>query len=334
MRCFTIPAFGLDRLTLAERPDPAPGPGEVLVRVRAVSLNFRDLLVARGQYNPRMPLPRIPCSDMAGEVVGVGSGVTTWMPGDRVCGAFMPGWADGPLTVKASESALGGAVDGVLAELVVLPETGLVRVPSHLSFEEAATLPCAGVTAWNALTTGFDAAGKTVLLQGTGGVSTFALQFAVALGAKPLVTSGSDDKLQRALSMGAAAGVNYRANPDWDKWALQQTGGAGVDLVVEVGGAGTLDRSVKATRHGGHVALIGVLSAGPGLNPIGVLMKAVTVRGIYVGSVAMFEALTRFVEKHAIRPVIDRVVPFADAPAAFRHLESAGHVGKVVISVP
>jgi NADPH:quinone reductase-like Zn-dependent oxidoreductase len=331
LRAYTIPAFGLDHLAVADRPGPTPGPGQVLVRVRAVALNYRDLMVATGRYDPRMPLPRVPCSDGAGEVVAVGPGVAGAAVGDRVCGTFFQNWADGPLTEAAARSALGGAIDGVLSELVVLAEGGVVPVPAHLSYEEAATLPCAALTAWNALTTDFDPAGKTVLLQGTGGVSIFALQFAKALGARVLITSGSDDKLARALALGADAGTNYRAAPDWDKWARQQTGGAGVDLVVEVGGAGTLDRSVKATRHGGRVALIGVLAAGPGFDPIGVLMRGLTVRGIYVGSRAMFRAMTEFIGAKQLRPVIDRAFPFADAPEAFRHLEAAGHFGKVVI---
>jgi NADPH:quinone reductase-like Zn-dependent oxidoreductase len=325
--------FGLDHLGWGVRADPAPGPVQVLVRVRAVSLNYRDLLVARGLYNPRLPLPRVPCSDAAGDVVAVGAGVAGVKPGDRVCGTFMQEWDDGPLSEAAAQSALGGDRDGVLAEQVVLAETGVVPVPPHLSFEEAATLPCAALTAWNALTTDFDVRDKTVLLQGTGGVSTFALQFAKGLGARVLITSGSDDKLARARTLGADAGVNYRTTPDWEKWAREQTGGTGVDLVVEVGGAGTLDRSVKATRHGGRIALIGVLAGGTGFNPVPVLMKGITVRGIFVGSRAMFQAMNGFVAETRLRPVIDRVFPFDEAAAAFRHLESAGHFGKVVISL-
>jgi NADPH:quinone reductase-like Zn-dependent oxidoreductase len=333
MRTYVIPTFGLDHLTLTDRPDPRPGPGQVLVRVRAVSLNYRDLLVARGQYNPRMPLPRVPCSDAAGEVAAVGEGVASVKPGDRVCGTFFQGWDDGELTEAAARTTLGGDLDGVLAEQVVLNERGVIPFPAHLSFEEAATLPCAALTAWHALTVGFDPAGKTVLLQGTGGVSVFALQFAKALGAKVLITSGHDDKLARALQTGADAGTNYKSNPDWDKWARQQTGGTGVDLVVEVGGAGTLERSVKAVRYGGRVALIGVLAAGGGVNPVGILMRAVRVQGIFVGSRAMFRSMNRLIEEKQLRPVVDRVFPFERAADAFRHLEAAGHLGKVVIAV-
>ena len=334
MKAFAIQGgFGLENLTFLDRPDPKPGPGQVLVRVRAASLNYRDLLMAKGQYNPRLPMPRVLGSDAAGEVVAVGDGVVRFRPGDRVIGCFFQDWAGGPITDAAARSALGGERDGILSELVVLEEGGVVRLPDGLSYEEGATLPCAALTAWNALTTGYSPGGKTVLLQGTGGVSIFALQFAKALGAKVLITSGHDEKLARALRMGADAGTNYRTNPDWDKWARQQTGGAGVDLVVEVGGAGTLERSVKATRYGGHVALIGVLAGAGNFNPIHVLMKAVTVRGIFVGSREMFEAMNGFVEQARIKPVIDRVFPFAQSADAFRHLESGSHFGKVVIAV-
>lgn len=324
-------AFGLDNLGFEDRPPPAPGPGQVLVRVRAASLNYRDLLIAKGQYNPKLRLPRVPGSDGAGEVAAVGPGVTDWKPGDRVIGCFMQNWTGGPITDDAARSALGGDRDGVLAEFVVLEASGLVPVPGVLSFEEAATLPCAAVTAWNALTGADCGPGKTVLLQGTGGVSVFALQFARALGATVLITSGHDDKLARALGMGAKAGTNYRTDPDWDRWARQQTDGRGVDVVVEVGGAGTLDRSLRAVRTGGHVALIGVL-AGPGsFNPVAVLMKAVRLQGVFVGSRLMFEDMNRLIAGEGLRPVVDRVFPFAEAPAAFRHLEGGSHFGKVVV---
>lgn len=331
MRAAVIPQFGLKHLAVADRPEPTPGPGQVLVAVKAVSLNYRDLLVAKGLYNPRMPLPRIPCSDCAGEVVALGDGVLSVKVGERVCGTFFQDWADGPLTDAASKSALGGAIDGVLAERVVLNDHGVVKFPDHLSYEEAATLPCAALTAWNALTTDFDPAGKTLLVQGTGGVSVFALQFATALGAKVLITSGSDDKLARALGIWATAGVNYKQTPDWDKWAKQQTNGVGVDLVVEVGGAGTLERSVRATRPGGKIALIGVLAGGGGFDPLGMMMKGITLRGIFCGSRAMFERMNSAVEKYAIKPVVDRVFSFDQFREAFRHLEVAGHFGKVVI---
>lgn len=325
--------FGLENLALEERPDPAPGPGQVLVRVRAASLNFRDLLLAKGQYNPRLALPRVLGSDAAGEVVAAGEGATRFPVGARVANAFMPLWIDGPITDAAAKLTFGSDRDGVFSELVALEETALVPIPDHLSYEEAATLPCAAVTAWNALTTAGVGPGSTVLLQGTGGVSIFALQFAAALGARALVTSSSDEKLARAAALGASAGLNYRTNPDWDKWARQQTGGAGVDVVVEVGGAGTLDRSLKAVKTGGHVALIGVLAGAGTVNPMPVLMKAVRLQGVFVGSRAMFEAMNRLIAEKQIKPVIDRVFPFADAAAAVRHLESGAHFGKVVLSL-
>ncbi len=326
------PAFGLENLAVVDRPDPVPGPGQVLVRVRAASLNYRDLLIAKGQYNPRLAFPRILGSDAAGEVAAVGANVTRWKPGDRVVNSFMPHWDDGPITDAVAKSTLGSDRDGMFAELVAVDTGGLVAIPEHLSFEEAATLPCAAVTAWNALTTANVGPGSTVLLQGTGGVSIFALQIATALGAKALITSGQDEKLARALALGASAGTNYKTNPDWDKWARQQAPG-GVDVVVEVGGAGTLERSLKAVRTGGHVALIGVLAGGSAFNPINVLMKAVRLQGVFVGSRAMFEAMNAVIAEKQIRPVIDRCFPFADAPAAMKYLESGSHFGKVVLKV-
>lgn len=331
MRAWTIPSFGLDNLRLDDRPEPTPGPGQVVVAVRAVSLNYRDLLIVKGQYNPRMALPRVPCSDAAGEVVAVGPAVTRVAVGDRVCGTFMQGWVAGRLTDVAARSALAGDIDGVLAERVVLAEQGVVKYPSHLAAEEAATLPCAALTAWHALAEGGLRAGETVLLQGTGGVSIFALQIARQFGARVLITSGSDEKLARATQMGAAAGVNYRTTPDWDKWARSQTGGVGVDHIVEVGGAGTLERSFKAARTGGHIALIGVLAGTGSVNPTPVLMRSLTIRGIFVGSREMFEDMNRAFELHQTRPIIDRAFRFDDLPAALRHLESGAHFGKVVI---
>ncbi len=325
-------AFGFENIAVVDRPDPTLGPGQVLVRVRAVSLNFRDLLLVKGQYNPRLQFPRILGSDAAGEVVEVGDGATRFKVGDRVANCFMTGWSEGPITDAAAKSALGSDRDGVFAELVPIDERALVNVPEHLTFEEAATLPCAAVTAWNALTTAETGPGTTVLLQGTGGVSIFALQFAHALGAKALITSSSEEKLARAATLGVTAGVNYRTNPDWDKWARQQTGGSGVDVVVEVGGAGTLERSLKAVRTGGHVALIGVLAGTGAINPMMILMKAIRVQGVFVGSHAMFEEMNRVIVEKRIRPMIDRVFPFAEAGAAFKHLESGSHFGKVVMS--
>jgi NADPH:quinone reductase-like Zn-dependent oxidoreductase len=263
MQAWQISSFGIDSLEFVDRPTPQPGPGEVLVRVNAVSINYRDLLMVKGLYNPKMKLPRIPCSDGAGEVAAVGEGVTQWKKGDRVAGAFMQNWLDGPPTPVKVKGALGGDIDGMLAEYRCLKETGLVELPAHLSFAEAAALPCAAVTAWNALAAGNLKPGATVLILGTGGVSIFALQLAKLMGARVLGISGSNEKLERARSLGLDAGLNYRETPAWERWAMDQTGGEGVDLVVEVGGIGTLPRSLGAIRMGGVIAQIGVL-AGPG----------------------------------------------------------------------
>ncbi|MFM8271364.1 MAG: zinc-dependent alcohol dehydrogenase family protein [Gemmata sp.] len=325
--------FGLDNIGVADRPDPTPGPGQLLVRVRAVSLNYRDLLLAKGHYNAKLQFPRVLGSDAAGEVVGIGAGVSRFEVGDRVANTFMPEWVSGPITHSAARVTYGSDRDGVFAELIAVDERAAVAIPAHLSYEEAATLPCAAVTAWNALTAAGTAPGTTVLLQGTGGVSVFALQFAHALGAKAYVTSSTDDKLARAAALGASAGLNYRANPDWDKWSRQQAGGSGVDVVVEVGGAATLERSLKAVRTGGHVALIGVLAGTGAVNPMLVLMKSVRVQGVFVGSREMFEAMNALIAERQLKPVIDRVFPFAHPVAAFKHLDSGAHFGKVVLSL-
>ncbi len=335
MKAWRIAAFGIDNLELATLPDPKPQRGEVLVRVHAVSWNYRDLMMVQGKYNPKMRLPRIPCSDGAGEVVAVGEGVTRVQVGDRVAGIFMQNWIDGPPDAAKVRGALGGDIDGMLAELVVLREDGVVRVPEHLSYEEAATLPCAGVTAWNALVrAGRVKAGDTVLIQGTGGVSIFALQFAKALGARVLGTSSSNEKLERAKALGLDAGINYREQPDWDKWAMEQTSGRGVDLVVEVGGAGTLSRSLRAVRMGGSVAQIGVLSQShDGVEIPLLLHNQVHIRGIYVGSRADFEKMMRAIAQNHIQPMIDEVFSFADVPSAMRRMEAGAHFGKLVTSV-
>ncbi|WP_207461338.1 NAD(P)-dependent alcohol dehydrogenase [Azospirillum sp. SYSU D00513] len=325
---------GIDDLTLAEAERPKPGRGQVLVRMRAASLNYRDLSVAKGKYRlSSIPPDLIPLSDGAGEVVEAGPEVTRFKRGDRVAGIFMQGWIGGEITVEDRATALGGAIDGVLAEYRLFDQQGLVPLPDHLSFEEGASLPCAAVTAWNAL---YGAkplqAGETVLVLGTGGVSIFALQFAHAAGARVIATSSSDEKLQRARDLGAAEGVNYRRHPDWEAEVRRLTGGRGVDHVVEVGGAGTLPRSIASCRLGGWVHLIGVLSGGQ-MDPTMIMGAGVTVRGIYVGSRQMFEAMNRAIELHRLRPVIDTVFPFDRAHDAYRHLESAAHVGKVVIRI-
>jgi NADPH:quinone reductase-like Zn-dependent oxidoreductase len=333
MQQWQISAFGIDKLELVEKETPQPSLGQVLVRIHAISLNYRDLMVVQGRYNPRLAMPRVPCSDGAGVVAAVSAGVTQWKPGDRVCGIFMQNWIDGAPTAAKAKGALGGDIDGMLATEVVLFETGLVRVPDHLSYAEAATLPCAAVTAWNALFKTADTQpGDTVLIQGTGGVSIFALQFAKLAGARVLGISSSNEKLERAKTLGLDAGLNYRENPDWEKWAHQLTS-EGVDLVVEVGGSGTLPRAIKAVRTGGTVAQIGVLSgASENVDVRPILARHVRIHGVYVGSQADFIAMNKAVAQAGLKPVIDSVFSFQEAQAALRHLESATHFGKIVIS--
>jgi NADPH:quinone reductase-like Zn-dependent oxidoreductase len=328
--------FGLESLVVTERPRPEPGPGQVLVRVRAASLNFRDLLLATGAYDPRIKLPFIPLSDGAGEVAAVGDGVTRLRAGDRVANLFMTKWKEGELTSEKAGSALGGAHDGMLAEYVVLSEDAWVKFPDHLTFEQAATLPCAGVTAWNALMTRDPLKpGDTVLVQGTGGVSLFALQFANLAGARVIVTSSNDDKLARTRQFGATDGVNYRKTPDWEIPVRALTGGRGVDQVVEVGGAGTLPKSLKAVRTGGVITLIGILTGGAGtVNPLPLLMKAVMLRGIFVGSGAMFEAMNQAIAQHRLEPVVDRIFPIDQVREALNYLKSGAHFGKIVLRIP
>ena len=325
-------SFGIDSLKPVERPEPVPGAGQVLLRMRAWSLNYRDLLMVTGFYNPKLRLPFTPLSDGVGEVVAVGAGVTRVKAGDRVAGIFMQQWLDGEITEAKGRSALGGAIDGVFAEQVVLEAEGVVHVPPHLSDEEAATLPCAAVTAWRALVTeGRLKAGDTVLIQGTGGVSLFALQFARAYGARVIATSSSDAKLARARELGAEGTINYRTTADWGQRVRELTGGTGVDHVVEVGGAGTFAQSMAAVRMGGRISLIGVLSGAGQVNPTPILMKSVCVQGIFVGSRAMFEEMNRAISDHQMRPVVDRVFAFEELRDALRHLESAAHFGKIVL---
>lgn len=336
MKCYVIPTpKGIDSLTLVERPDPVPGPRQVLVRVRATSLNYRDLLTIEAQSARAAPKPDlIPLSDGAGEVVAVGDGVSRVKVGDRVAGCFMQKWIGGAIDEAAQASALGGALDGMLTELAVLEEDGVARLPPGLSFEEGATLPCAGVTAWHALAEiGGIKAGDIVLVQGSGGVSIFALQFARLFGARVIATSSSAAKAERLRQMGAEAVIDYRATPDWDKDVLKLTGGRGVDITVEVGGAGTLPRSFLATRLAGRIVVIGLLTgAGAQVDPMPILRRNLRVQGLYVGSKHMFESMNRAIEANGLKPVIDRVFPFAQAKEAYRHLKSQSHFGKIVIS--
>lgn len=326
---------GLDSLTRCDREPTPLGPTDLRVRVHAVSLNYRDLTIARTAQRRKPGSRVIPCSDGAGEVIAVGSAAKRFRVGDRVAALFFPEWLEGELQPGHHGRALGGSADGMLAEEVVLDEQSWVRVPAHLSFDEAATLPCAGVTAYHAL---FVAAqvgpGSTVLVQGTGGVSIFALQLAKAAGAGVALTSRSEAKRERARNLGADCVIDYQATPGWGEAVQAWTEGRGVDVVVEVGGPGTFDQSVLALRYGGTMCLLGVLTGTKGeVNTYGVFHKALRVRGIYVGSRRMFEGLNRALSALEIRPIVDRVFAFDDARAAYEYLASGAHFGKVVIRV-
>lgn len=334
MRAFEIQnKFGLDSLKQVTRPDPSAGPLQAVVKLRAASLNYRDLLTVEGKYNPRLPLPLVPVSDGVGEVVAIGEGVTRVKMGDRVAANFSQKWLSGnPARAKLGAS-LGGPLDGMLSEYRALNEEGLVHVPAHLSDEEAATLPCAAVTAWNSLINmGGLRAGETVLLLGTGGVSIFALQFAKLAGARVIITSSSDEKLERAKRLGADFGINYTTTPDWDKRAKELTGGVGVDHIIEVGGAGTFGKSLRSIKIGGHIGLIGNLTGNATeVNLVQILMQNLRIQGVLVGSRETFEAMNRAIELHEMRPVIDRLFAFEEARQAFKHMASGSHFGKICI---
>ncbi len=334
MRCYQVESFGLDHLRMAERPDAAPGPGQALVEIKAVSLNYRDLMTVQGLYNPKQKLPLIPCSDGAGVVTAVGEGVTRVKPGDRVMGIFSQSWIAGPVNRERSAGTLGGPLDGTLAEQRLFAAEGLVHTPAYLTEVEAATLPCTAVTAWHALVErGGLAAGETVLIQGTGGLSIAALQIARLMGARVIVTSSSDEKLERAVALGAAAGINYKTTPGWDKSVRELTGGLGVDHVVEVGGADTLSTSMRAVRMGGHIAVIGVLGGASSteISVVPVLMQNLRLNGVFVGNRDMFEAVLKAFTLATVRPVVDRVFGFSEVRQAFDHLASGKHFGKIVI---
>ncbi|MEM7424687.1 MAG: NAD(P)-dependent alcohol dehydrogenase [Pseudomonadota bacterium] len=324
---------GIDGLELAEIPAGEPGPGEVKVRMRASSINYRDLSTIKDPLPRGIKFPFQPNSDGAGEVVAVGEGISSVKAGDRVASCFFQAWEDGPCSPEIMASALGGALPGVLAEEVILKEGGVIPVPEHFSFAEASTLPCAALTAWNAIVeTGRTKAGDTVLLLGTGGVSIYALQFAAMLGARVIITSSSDDKLARAREMGAAETVNYRATPDWDQEVLKLTNGRGADVTVEVGGPGTLQKSIEATRVAGTIGLIGILAGGQ-INPLAIMRKSQRVQGIYVGSHRMFRDMNRAISLHQLKPVIHEEFAYDAAPDAYRAMEAAGHFGKLVVSI-
>jgi len=331
-------AFGLDNpanLTIEPLNLPSPGPAEVLVDLHAASLNYRDLMTINGSYNPKMALPRIPGSDASGIVTAIGSAVTSFKVGDHVTSLFFQAWQDGPILPSTGKSALGGPIDGVFSTQHLFPETGLIHAPAGLSHAEAATLPCAALTAWNALVeTGHLHAGQTVLVLGTGGVSLFALQIAKAHGARVLITSSSDEKLARARTLGADETINYRTTPDWDREVFRLTNNRGADHIVEVGGAGTLPLSLKAATPGGHIYLIGVLSGkGQLIDPTPILAKAIHLDGIYVGSRAMHSRLISAIETNHLHPVIDSTFPLSQAAHALAHLQSGSHFGKIVLNL-
>lgn len=325
----------LDGLKQTHLPEPQPTAYQVLIRVRATSLNFRDNLVANGAYfGGPMKADLIPLSDGAGEVISVGPNVKRFKQGDKVAGTFFQTWYDGAM--QYSRPAMGGSTNGMLSELVALHEDGVVLLPDNYSFEEGATLPCAAVTAWHALlaTRNPVEPGQTVLCLGTGGVSIFALQFAKAAGARVIITSSSNDKLARAKELGADEGINYKEIPDWEKKVAELTNKRGVDHIIEVGGPGTLAKSYKAVASEGQIALIGLVAGSKGDgNPLTMMMKGANLQGIYVGTTKMFEDMTRAITQHKIKPVIDRVFPFDQAPDAYRHLTTATHFGKLVIAV-
>jgi NADPH:quinone reductase-like Zn-dependent oxidoreductase len=338
VEAYRIDRFGnVDGLVLRSSEDPRPGLREVLMRVHATSLNYRDLMVLKGGGRGPTKLGVVPLSDGAGEVAAIGDGVTRVKVSERIAGTFHPRWFGGPIRPEYLTDRLGANLDGMLAEYAVLSEEALVHVPSHLSFEEAATLPCAAVTAWVALTGHRKVtAGDTVLTQGSGGVSVFALQFARLLGARVITTTSRAEKAERLKALGASEVINYTETPDWDEKARELTDGRGVDCVVEIGGPGTIAMSLRALAVGGHISLIGasLSRSGTGLDPDPLLLtgRGITLGSISVGSRADFEAMNRAIALHRLRPVIDRTFPFAEAKAAYRHFEGRGHFGKVVIA--
>jgi NADPH:quinone reductase-like Zn-dependent oxidoreductase len=332
MRAYELrDTHGIDSIVLAERPVPGIAANEILIRIRAVSINRSDLSVTRGLYRQDTPLPLVPCSDGVGEVVETGAKVTRWRSGDRVSPLFMPNWIDGQLTSAITRKAIGRTVDGMLAEYVAAQEQSVVQVPEHLSDEEAATLPTAALTAWNALARE-DPGPESVLTLGTGGVSIFAAQFAATRGDRVIATSGAAGKVGRLRALGVQDVINYHETPDWEKRVRELTG-TGVDRVIEVGGAGTLDRSLRAVRVGGQVSLIGALAGRGQVDPLPIIMKAIRVQGIYVGSRRMFESMNRFIVTHLLRPVVDRTFGFDEVHEALRYLETGRHFGKICIRV-
>jgi NADPH:quinone reductase-like Zn-dependent oxidoreductase len=328
-------AAGIEGLDRVERPIPQAGPGEVLVRIRAATLNYRDLLTVKGGYGSRQKFPLIPLSDAAGAVEAVGSGVSRFKVGDRVLNSFFQNWSGGEASEEKFASAPGGLLDGVLSQYRVFPQHGILHSPPHLSDAEAAALPCAGLTAWSAVVKfGATRPGSIVLTQGTGGVSLFALQFAKLAGARVIATSSNEEKLEKLRKLGADETINYKSDPQWGKQARALTDGRGVDLVVEIGGAGTLNESIRATRIGGTLAMIGVL-AGPANDlrlPL-VVMQEMRLQGVTVGSLDDFKAMLTAIAQHRMRPVVEKTFPFVAARDAFRYMAEGRHFGKVAITL-
>ena len=337
MRAWTLSEpVGTAGLALTELPDPSPGPRDVVVRTKAVSLNFRDHLLINGRYLRTIPPGTVPCSDMAGEVISIGSDVTSVRVGARVTSTFAPLWQDGRYSLQAAQSALGaGTTPGMLADTVVLPEYGVIAAPTTLTDEEASTLPCAALTAWHALfEEDVPRPDRTLLTQGSGGVSVFALQFAVHAGLRVIATSSRDDRLERLRALGAAETINYTTEEAWGERARSLASGVGVDQVLDVGGQSTIEQSIKAVRFGGTITAIGSLSQNAQVQVTSLFMRSIRLQGIMVGSRAMFQRMNDVFESSAVRPVIDRVFPFDRAPDAFQHLSSQSHLGKVVIRIP
>jgi NADPH:quinone reductase-like Zn-dependent oxidoreductase len=336
MKAYEVREFGTDKLALVDRPMPEPAAGDVLVKLHAASLNYRDLMVVSGTYNPKMKLPAVPFSDGAGEIAAVGEGVAKWKLGDRVMPIFAQRWFDGDSSEEKRRTSLGAGAqwDGVLREYGAFGAESIVQIPEHLSYEEAATLPCAALTAWNALVfSGKLKAGESVLTLGTGGVSIFAAQFARLFGARVISTSGSDEKIEKLRDLGITETVNYKEREDWDAAVVEIIGKPGVDHVVEVGGAGTLAKSINAVRIGGHVALIGALTGAAGFNPTTVFMKAIRLQGIFTGPKSMFEDMNKAISVNKLKPVIDRVFDFSEAREALRLMDGASHFGKIVVRI-
>lgn len=335
MRGYRFASFGLDQLELAELPEPEPGPGEIVLQVEAMSLNYRDLIVVQGAYNPKLPLPAAPVSDAAGTVVAVGAGVETPAVGEAVVSHFIADWQDGPYRAEYVSSTLGAPGPGLAAERVALPAHAVLPLPAGLSPAEASTLPIAALTAWSGL---IEEGGLTpdgsMLALGTGGVSIFGLQIAKALGARAFVTSSRDEKLERARGLGADGVVNYASQPEWDRKILELTEGRGVDVTLEIGGGGTLARSIRATAAGGTISVIGVLAGiDAQLQTVSFMMKRQKIQGILVDSKAAFARMNRFLAEHRLKPVIDRSYPFEELPQAMQDMQQASHFGKLVVEV-